>query len=154
MASERSGVTSVVQNESLLAHYFHCVMHCLNLSASTAIKVSAKQNVENVARKVVKIFKANAKKTALLQRCIKEDASSQGKAKRYLVGFCETRFEERHVSIPALVAEAGSRRGAKFTHFYNNTYNNGGKSCNLDHLTKKPPKYQPQDNFSINLIFW
>ena len=29
-----------------------------------------------------------------------------------------------------------------------------GKSCNLDHLTKKPPKYQPQDNFSINLIFW
>ena len=53
MASERSGVTSVVQNESPLACYFHCAMHCLNLSASAAVKVSAIQNAENVARKVV-----------------------------------------------------------------------------------------------------
>ena len=54
MASARSGVTSIVQNESGLADYFHCVMHCLNLSASAALKVSATPNAENVARKVVK----------------------------------------------------------------------------------------------------
>ena len=54
MASERSGVTSVVQNESLLAYYFHCAMHCLNLSASAAVKVVEKQNAENVLRKVFK----------------------------------------------------------------------------------------------------
>ena len=61
MASERSGVTSIVQNESALSYYFHCAMHRLNLSASAAVKVSATQNAENVARKVVKMFKTNAK---------------------------------------------------------------------------------------------
>ena len=30
MASERSGVTSIIQNESPLAYYFHYAMHCLN----------------------------------------------------------------------------------------------------------------------------
>ena len=74
MASERSGVTSIVQNESPLAYYFHCAMHCLNLSASAAVKVSAIQNAEKVARKIVKMFKASAKKTALLvlhqRRCL------------------------------------------------------------------------------------
>ena len=55
--------------------FFHCAMHCLNLSASAAIKVSAIQNAENVARKVVKMFKASAKKTALLKCCIKEDGT-------------------------------------------------------------------------------
>ena len=106
MASELSGVTSVVQNESPLVYYFHCAMHCLNLSASAAVKVSAIQNAENIARKVVKMFKASTKKTALLNCCINKDLSNQGEAKRYLVGLCETWFAERHVSIPALVAEA------------------------------------------------
>ena len=44
MASEQSGVTSIIQNESGLAdlaYYFHCAMHCLNLSASAALKVLA-----------------------------------------------------------------------------------------------------------------
>ena len=49
MASKRSDVTSVVQNKSPLAYYFYCAMHCLNLSASAAVKVSAMQNAENVA---------------------------------------------------------------------------------------------------------
>ena len=53
------------------------------------------------------MFKANAKKTTLLKCCIKEDVSRQGEAKRHLVSLYETRFVERHVSIPALVAEAG-----------------------------------------------
>ena len=54
-------------------------MHCLILSSSAAVKVSAIQNAENVARKVVKMFKISAKKTALLKSCIKEDVSSQGR---------------------------------------------------------------------------
>ena len=77
------------------------------MSACAAVKVSAIQNAENVARKVIKMFKASAKKTALLKCRIKEDVSSHGEAKRYLVGLCETRFVERYVSIPALAAEAG-----------------------------------------------
>ena len=31
-------------------------MYCLNLSAPAAVEVSATQNAENVARKVVKMF--------------------------------------------------------------------------------------------------
>ena len=46
------------------------------------------------------MFKTSAKKTALLKSCIKDDVSSQRETKRYLVGLCETRFVERHVSIP------------------------------------------------------
>ena len=47
----------------------------------------------------------------LLKCYIKEDISRQGEAKRYLVGLRETRFVECHVSIPALVAEAGGGGG-------------------------------------------
>ena len=54
MAGERSGVTSVVQNESPLAYYFHCAKHCINLSACAAVKVSAIQNAENVAQEWLK----------------------------------------------------------------------------------------------------
>ena len=66
MASERSGVTSIIQNKSPLAYYFYCATHCLNLSAFAAVKVSAIQDAKNVARKVVKMFKTSAKKTSQL----------------------------------------------------------------------------------------
>ena len=36
-------------------YYFHCAMRCLNLSSSAAVEVTAMQNAENVARKVVKM---------------------------------------------------------------------------------------------------
>ena len=62
-------------------------MHCLNLSASVAVKVSTIQNAGNVARKAVKMFKINAKKTALLKSCIKEDVSGQDETIRYLVAY-------------------------------------------------------------------
>ena len=91
------GITLIVQNESSLAYYFHRAMHCLNLSASAAVKVSATQNAENVARKVVEMLKTSVKKTALLKSCVKEDVASQGETKRYLVGLCGTRFVECHV---------------------------------------------------------
>ena len=67
-------------------------MHWLNLSAFAAVNVSAIQNAENVARKVIKMFKTSAKKTALLKCCIKADICSQRETKRYLVGLRETRF--------------------------------------------------------------
>ena len=62
-------------------YYFHCATQCLSLSASAAVKVSATQNAKNVARKVIKMFKTRAQKTALLKFCIK-DISNQGETKR------------------------------------------------------------------------
>ena len=58
---------------------------------------------------MVKMFKTSAKKTALLKSCIKEDVSSQGETKRYLVGLCETRFVERHVSTPVKHSKLGKK---------------------------------------------
>ena len=85
-------------------------MHCLTLSASAAVKVSAMQNAKNVARKMLKMFWTSVKKIALLKSCAsKEILSSQRETKRYLVGLCETRFVDRHVSIPV----KHSRLGAK-----------------------------------------
>ena len=66
---QRSGVdvtSIIVKNESSLVYHFHCATLCLNLSTSAAVKVSAMQNAENIARKVLKMFKTSAKKTALL----------------------------------------------------------------------------------------
>ena len=57
---------------------------------------------------MVKMFKTSAKKTALLKSCIKGDVSSQGETKRYFVGLCETRFVERHVSIPVKHSKLGA----------------------------------------------
>ena len=84
-------------------------MNCLYLSASADVKVSAIQNAENVARKVVKMFKTSAKKTALLKSCIKEDVCSHGETKLYLVGLCETRCVECHVSIPVKPSKLGAK---------------------------------------------
>ena len=82
---------------------------------AAAVKASVVQNAENVARKVVKMFKTIAKKTALLKSCIKEDVSSgQGETiKRYLVGLCETRFVERHVSISVKHSKSGAKNFGK-----------------------------------------
>ena len=75
----------------------------------SAVKVSAIKNAKNVARKVVKMFKISAKKTALLKSCIEEDVSSQGKTKRYLVGLRETRFVQRQVSMPVKHSKLGAK---------------------------------------------
>ena len=80
---------------------------------AAAVTVSAIQKAKNVARKVVKMFKTSAKKTALLKSSIKEDVSSQGETKRYFVGLCEARFVERHVSIPVMHSKLGAKNFTK-----------------------------------------
>ena len=54
------------------------------------------------------MFKISAKKT-VLKSCIKEDVSSKGETKRYLVGLRKTRFVERHVLIPAKHSKLGAK---------------------------------------------
>ena len=60
-------------------------------------------------REKCKMIKTSAQKTALLKPCIKEDVSSQGETKRYLVSLCETRFVERYVSIPVKHSKLGAK---------------------------------------------
>ena len=51
--------------------------------------------------KWLKSVPVRVEKTALLSKsCIKEDVSNQGEIELDLVGLCEIRFVESHVSIP------------------------------------------------------
>ena len=93
---QRSGVDVtliIVKNESSLVYHFHGATLCLNLSTSAAVKVSAMQNAENVARKVLKMFKTGAKKTALLFLRLKR-ASHRSRYRQ------RRRFIAVYVSVP------------------------------------------------------
>ena len=80
-------------------------------------------------------FKTSAKKTALLKSCIK-DVSTQGETKRCLVGLSETRFVERHVSIPVKHSNLGT--------------NNFNKVCpkTVQNALKWPLQFVNFQNFS------
>ena len=100
-------------------------MRCLNLNASAAVKVTAIRNVENVARKV------EENSVVPLQSCIKKDVTSQGETKRYLVGSCETRFVERHVSIPIKYSKTGAKNFKKFARKLFKMHPNGHYSMRI-----------------------
>ena len=98
MSSERVGVSAVFRNEAPLAHYFHCVMHCLNLTASKAIKVPGIRHAEDIVEEVSRFFRSSAKRTDLLKSLI-EQGKSEVKLKKHLTTLCKTRFVERHTAV-------------------------------------------------------
>ena len=65
--------------------------------------------LETLHEKWLKCYKTSAKKTALLKSCIKEHVFSQGETKRCFVGLCETRFVERHASLPVKHSKLGAQ---------------------------------------------
>ena len=101
MSSELVGVAAVFQEEAHLAHYFHCVMHCLNLTASQAIKVPGIRHAEDVIEEVSKFFRSSAKRTDLLTSIIEKE-STDSKSKKQLTTLCKTRFVERHTAVVTL----------------------------------------------------
>ena len=64
------------------------------------------------------------RKTTLLKFYIKVDVSSQGETKRCLVDLCETRFVERHVTIPV---KHSKLRAKNFNNVYPKTVQNALK---------------------------
>ena len=91
-------------------YYFHCAMHCLNLSASAAVKFSNTKCCKRYTkRQVFKCLRPVLRKQRCLSPCIKEDVFSRGETKRYLVSLCETQFVERHVSIPMKHSKFGAK---------------------------------------------
>ena len=63
LASDRVGASSKFRSESNHAYYFHCAMHCLNLSAMKAVSVPAIRNAHDTIKQVLTCFKSNSKRT-------------------------------------------------------------------------------------------
>ncbi len=73
-------------------------MHCLNLCAAQAVKVTAIEHAHDVIRQTVAFFKSSAKRTELRKACI--DAEDDHRiSKTHLLSLCTTRFTERHTSV-------------------------------------------------------
>jgi predicted short-subunit dehydrogenase-like oxidoreductase (DUF2520 family) len=84
--------------EAAKAQYFHCAMHCLNLSAMKAISIPTVRHAQEVVRDVVSCFCSSAKRSALLKACI-DECEDTLILKTQLTKLCTTRFIERHTSI-------------------------------------------------------
>ena len=52
--------------------YFHCSMHCLNLSASKDISIAAIRHAQDVVRVTITCFHSSAKRSSFLTSCIAE----------------------------------------------------------------------------------
>ena len=60
MAGVRGGAAAIVLQQAPHAYYFHCAMHCLNLSASKAVTVPAIRHAQVVVRDVSACFRSSA----------------------------------------------------------------------------------------------
>jgi hypothetical protein len=100
-SSDRIGAAAIFMKQAPHAHYFHCAMHCLNLSASQAVSVPAIRHAQDIVQEVSACFRSSAKRTDLLKSCIAE-AEDTRVSKTHLSTLCTTRFIERHTAIVCL----------------------------------------------------
>ena len=100
LASDRVGASSKFCSETNHACYFHCAMHCLNLSAMKAVSVPAIRNAQDTIEQVVTCFKSSSKKTPLLKSVILNEYDTRI-SKKHLISLCTTRFVERHTAVQA-----------------------------------------------------
>lgn len=98
LSSQRVGAAQRFMERAESAHYFHCAMHCLNLSAMKAISIPAVRHAEDVVSDTVSCFRSSAKRSALLKSRI-EKCDDTRISKTQLAKLCSTRFIERHTSV-------------------------------------------------------
>ena len=77
MSSNRFGAAATFKKEAPMAMYFHCAMHCLNLSASRTISIPAIQQAQAVIKDIPACFRSSAKRTDLLESCINQDDNAK-----------------------------------------------------------------------------
>jgi hypothetical protein len=98
LSSERVGAATQFKRDAINAHYYHCSMHCLNLSASKAVSIAAIRHAQDVVKETTTCFHSSAKRSSLLTLCIAE-ADDTRVSKTQLTTLCTTRFIERHTAI-------------------------------------------------------
>ena len=101
MAGQRAGAAARFEVEAPDAHYYHCAMHCLNLSSAKAITVQSIRQAQDVIKDITSCFRSSAKRTDLLKSCIHDEEDTRI-SKTQLVTLCTTRFVKRHTSVVCL----------------------------------------------------
>jgi hypothetical protein len=96
-----NGVQAIIRDEFPAASYVHCASHSLNLTLSSACKLSQIRNTHGIIGEVAVFFNRSAKRVDLLRQCI-QDLAPETKKKR-LVQLCETRWVERHDAVITFV---------------------------------------------------
>ena len=104
-ASSFSGQRAVAAARFLVeapnAHYYHCAMHCLNLSTAKAITVKYINHAQDVIKDTISCLKSSDKRADLLKSCIHDEDDTRI-SKTQLIPLCTTRFVERHTSVVCL----------------------------------------------------
>ena len=101
MAGYLSGTCVRINKIYPKALYVHCASHRLNLAISQAMSVPMLKNaLENVER-ITKLFRKNGHAAFVLENTIKLYAPE--KTKHRLIGYCQTRFIERHDCLDLFV---------------------------------------------------
>lgn len=98
LSSQRTGASQRFMEEATNAHYFHCSMHCLNLSAAKAATTPSVRHAQEIVKEAVSFFRSSAKRSGLLKKCI-EKCEDTRISKSHLMTMCTTRFIERHTSV-------------------------------------------------------
>lgn len=107
MASQKVGVSAVIQGAAPLADYFHCCMHALNLSASQVSNVIAMRHCMDEITEMVSFYKYAKRNSHLIEVIKRFNLQSDevggdalpGVKRQQLVKLCQTRFTERHEAI-------------------------------------------------------
>lgn len=98
MSSERVGAAANFKLSATHAHYFHCAMHRLNLSAASTVQVPGIKHALDIVQETSTFFHSSAKRNELLKDCI-EKSDDTRISKKHLKTLCTTRFIERHTAI-------------------------------------------------------
>ena len=100
-SGERAGAAARFLVEAPNAYYYHCAMHCLNLSTAKAITVKSISHAQDVIKDTVSCFKSSAKRAGFLKSCIQDEDDTRI-SKTQLITLCTTRFVERYTSVVCL----------------------------------------------------
>jgi len=60
LSGHRTGTAQRFMHKAVNANYFHCSMHCLNLSAMKMMKIPSLQHAQEVVSDTVSCFRSSA----------------------------------------------------------------------------------------------
>jgi len=100
MSGQQAGVAAIVcERLAPLADYYHCAMHALNLSCSSAVNVTATRHAQDTVAETTSFFGGSAKRHYHFMRTVQTHAPAGSQSR--LVTLCTTRFVERHSPVIA-----------------------------------------------------
>ena len=96
MSGNYKGVQEIIKGHALLAVYFHCANHTLNLAFQYACSIPDVRNAIEIIQQINNVFLLSAKRSDLLAKNMLKDSAIQASK---LIPLFETRWVKRHDCI-------------------------------------------------------